>query len=74
MSSALFAEFAVLLELESVGIVFLVLHALVVSLLALTTNKSDFNSHFGTSIICYLPLTVRLAPPKRHEKKDLPQR
>ena len=45
MSCALLAESAILLKLESVGVILFVLHAFVVSLLAFTTNKSDLNSH-----------------------------
>ncbi len=54
MKSVLFAEAAVLVELESVGVVLLVLLRVVVSLLALGANESHldscFISHFfGTS-------------------------
>ena len=44
------AEAAILIHLESVGIVFLVLLCVVVSLLALAARQSDLYSHLlGTS-------------------------
>ena len=43
------AETAVLIELKPIGIVFLVLLRVVVSLLALTARQCDLNSHIGTS-------------------------
>ena len=45
MSGVLSAESAVLLHFETVGIVLLVLHGVVVSLLALGASQSDFNAH-----------------------------
>ena len=45
MSGVLSAESAVLLHLETVGVVLLVLHGVVVSLLALRASHSDFNAH-----------------------------
>ena len=45
------AETAVLIELKPIGIVFLVLLRVVVSLLALTARQCDLNSHIGTSYI-----------------------
>ena len=45
------AETAVLVELKPIGIVFLVLLGIVVSLLALTARQCDLNSHIGTSYI-----------------------
>ena len=50
VSSVLSAESAVLLHLETVGVVLLVLHGVVVSLLALGASQSDFNAHNGTSL------------------------
>ena len=44
------AESAVLLHFETVRIVLLVLHGVVVSLLALRASQSDFNAHNGTSL------------------------
>ena len=49
MQGVLTAETAVLVHLETIGIVLLVLFRLVVSLLALTACQCDFNSHDGTS-------------------------
>ena len=51
MKRMLAAETAVFLEFKSVGIVFLVLLGIVVSLLALTARQCDLNSHIGTSYI-----------------------
>ena len=45
MNGVLSAESAVLLHFETVGIVLLVLHCVVVSLLALGASQSDFNAH-----------------------------
>lgn len=50
MESVLTAELAEFVELESIGIIFLVLDRVVVSLFALSTNQCDLGSHFfGTS-------------------------
>ena len=52
MNRVLLAETAVLLHLETIGIVLLVLFLVVVALLALSSSEGDFNSHsFGTSNI-----------------------
>ena len=51
MSGVLSAESAVLLHLETIGVILLVLHGVVVSLLALGASQSDFNAHNGTSLI-----------------------
>ena len=51
VSGVLSAESAVLLHFETVGVVLLVLHGVVVSLLALGASQSDFNAHNGTSLI-----------------------
>ena len=50
VSGVLSAESAVLLHLETVGVILLVLHGVVVSLLALRASQSDFNAHNGTSL------------------------
>jgi len=50
VSCVLSAESAVLLHFETVRIVLLVLHGVVVSLLALGASQSDFNAHNGTSL------------------------
>ena len=50
VNGVLSAESAVLLHFETVGIVLLVLHGVVVSLLALRASQSDFNAHNGTSL------------------------
>ena len=50
VSGVLSAESAVLLHLETVGVVLLVLHGVVVSLLALRASQSDFHAHNGTSL------------------------
>ena len=50
VSGVLSAESAVLLHFETVRVVLLVLHSVVVSLLALGASHSDFNAHIGTSL------------------------
>lgn len=50
MNGVLSAESAVLLHFETIGVVLLVLHGVVVSLLALIASQSHFNAHFGTSL------------------------
>jgi hypothetical protein len=50
VSGVLSAESAVLLHFETVGVILLVLHGIVVSLLALGASQSDFNAHIGTSL------------------------
>ena len=50
VSGMLSAESAVLLHFETVGVILLVLHGIVVSLLALRASQSDFNAHNGTSL------------------------
>ena len=45
MQCVLFAESAILVHLESVGIVFLVLHSVVISLLALCACHCDLYAH-----------------------------
>ena len=59
VSGVLSAESAVLLHFETVGVILLVLHGVVVSLLALRASQSDFNAHNGTSLNC-LPVSLRL--------------
>jgi hypothetical protein len=46
----LLAESAILLHLETVGVILLVLHGIVVSLLALGASHGDFYAHNGTSL------------------------
>ena len=57
------AEFAVLVHFKSVGVILLVFLCVVVSLLALSARKCDFDSHFfGTSRLDYarvVPTHVR---------------
>ncbi len=43
------AEAAVLVKLKSVGIVFLILLRVVISLFAFAARQCDLDSHFGTS-------------------------
>ena len=50
MNGVLSAESAVLFHFETIGVVLLVLHGVVVSLLALIASQSHFNAHFGTSL------------------------
>ena len=50
VNGVLLAESAILLHFETVGIILLVLHGVVVSLLALGASQSDFNAHNGTSL------------------------
>jgi hypothetical protein len=62
VSGVLSAESAVLLHFETVRIVLLVLHGVVVSLLALGASQSDFHAHNGTSLNlppCITPAIVR---------------
>ena len=56
MKSVLFAEAAMLFELESVGVVFLVLFRVVVSLLALGANQGNLDSCFISHVFRHLPL------------------
>jgi hypothetical protein len=50
VNGVLLAESAILLHFETIGIILLVLHGVVVSLLALGASQSDFNAHNGTSL------------------------
>ena len=50
VNGVLLAESAILLHLKTVGVVLLVFHGVVVSLLALGASQSDFNAHNGTSL------------------------
>ena len=50
VSGVLSAESAVLLHFETVRVILLVLHGVVVSLLALGASQSDFHAHNGTSL------------------------
>jgi len=49
MNGMLFAEAAILVHFQSVRIVLLVFHCVVVALLAFRASQSDFHSHNGTS-------------------------
>ena len=53
MQSVLVAETAVLVHFKSVGIVFLILLGLVVSLLAFAAHKCDFNSHLSAPPVSF---------------------
>ena len=50
VNGMLLAESAILLHFETVGVILLVLHGVVVSLLALRASQSDFYAHNGTSL------------------------
>ena len=45
VDSVLLAESAILLHFETIGVILLVFHGVVVSLLALGASQSDFNAH-----------------------------
>ena len=45
MDGVLLAESAILLHLETIRVILLVLHGVVVSLLALRASQSDFDAH-----------------------------
>jgi hypothetical protein len=45
VDSVLTAETAILIELETIGIVLLVLESVVISLLAFGASQRDFNAH-----------------------------
>ena len=51
------AEFAVLLHLETIGVVLLVLHGVAVSLLALRTPKGHFYAHIRHLLKFCLPVS-----------------
>jgi hypothetical protein len=53
MNGMFAAEPTILFHFKSVGVVFLVLLCVVVSLLALAARQCDLNSHFGTSRLDY---------------------
>ena len=50
VSGVLSAESAILAHLQTIGVILLVLHGVVVSLLALRASQSDLNAHNGTSL------------------------
>jgi hypothetical protein len=50
VNGVLLAESAILLHFETVRVILLVFHGIVVSLLALRASQSDFNAHDGTSL------------------------
>ena len=65
VSGVLLAESAILLHFETVRVVLLVLHGVVVSLLALGASHSDFHAHNGTS----LKLPPCITPPSKKFRK-----
>jgi hypothetical protein len=60
VSGVLSAESAILAHLQTIGVILLVLHGVVVSLLALRASQSDLNAHNGTSLKICLPVSPRL--------------
>ena len=68
MQRVLPAERAVLVHLETLGIVLLVFHCVVVSLLALGACQGYLNAHNGTSLNNCLPLQAAL----RFRAKKIP--
>ena len=69
VSGVLSAESAVLLHFETIGVILLVFHGVVVSLLALRASQSDFNAHNGTSLIlppCITPAIKNLVSGQLH--------
>ena len=60
MNGVLSAEFAILAHFNSVRIVLLVFHSIVVSLLTFRTSQSYFNSHFKSSFHECCPSTGTL--------------
>ena len=56
----LLAESAVLFQFDTVGVVFLVLHGVVVSLLAFVASERDLNSHVRHLLNTCLPAKLRL--------------
>ena len=63
MQSMLSAEATILIHFESVRVIFLVLHSIVVSLLAFTAHHCNFYSQVGTS---QLFLSFRRQSTRRH--------
>ena len=58
--SLLFAESAILFQFDTVGVVLLVLHGVVVSLLAFVASERDLNSHIRHLLNTCLPAKLRL--------------
>ena len=56
----LLAESAILFQFDTVGVVFLVLHGVVVSLLAFIASERDLNSHVRHLLNTCLPAKLRL--------------
>lgn len=56
------AEFAELVHLKSVGVIFLILSRVVISLLACATRQCDLNSHFR-----HLPIELCEGKPAHSE-------
>ena len=67
VNGVLLAESAILLHLETVRVILLVLHSVVVSLLALRTSHGDFHAHNGTSLKNCLPVWPRPVKFRRGE-------
>ena len=66
MQGVLAAEAAILHELDTIGIVLLVLESIVVSLLAFVASQSDFNAHLTAPPYFWRPPSQRgLLPPYR---------
>ena len=64
VDGVLSAESAVLLHFETIGVILLVLHGIVVSLLALGASQSDFHAHNGTSLKlppCITPAMIKFS-------------
>ena len=59
MDSVLLAESAILLHFETVGVVLLVFHGVVVSLLALRASQCDFHAHYRHLLNHCLPVFLR---------------
>jgi len=53
------AEPAILIQFQSVRIVFLVFHSIIVSLLAFRTSQCNFYSHCVTPLICARTAAIR---------------
>lgn len=54
MKCVLVAERAVLVELDTLCIVLLILHSVIISLLAFLTSHCNLYSHFGTSFVRFV--------------------
>ena len=73
VNCVLLAESAVLSHFETVRVILLVFHRIVVSLLALRTSQSDFNAHNGTSLNlppCITPAIKNLESGQLHFRPE----